>query len=128
MNLEQIDHIAFTCKNPEASKDWYVEVLGFKHIYQGEWNGVPIFIQLGSTAIALFPETHQSKLQPQAAKGLSHFALRAKTQSDFKDAQEELKAKHIEYQFQDHDLAHSIYFNDPDGHRVEITTYDLLEN
>lgn len=127
MNLEQIDHIAFTCKNPEFSKDWYVGVLGFKHIYPGEWDGVPIFVQLGTTAIALFPEAHRSKMQPKSAKGLSHFALRARTQSDLKNAQVELKAKNIPFDFQDHQLAHSIYFNDPDGHRVEITTYDIEE-
>jgi len=31
----------------------------------------------------------------------------------------------IALEFQDHGIAHSIYFFDPDGHALEITTYDL---
>ena len=124
MNLEQIDHLALSCKNPEASKDWYVQVLGFEHIYQNEWNGIPIFLKLGSTAVALFPESHSSRLQPNTVKGISHFALLAKTHSDFQAAQQELQAHGIHFIFQDHEISHSIYFNDPDGHRLEITSYD----
>lgn len=126
MNLEQIDHLAISCQDPERSKDWYTQVLGFEHIYQGEWNGVPIFLKLGSTAIALFPEPHTSRLQPNTAKGISHFALRAESQSDFKTAQKELRDRDIAFDFQDHDISHSIYFNDPDGHRLEIKTYDTM--
>ncbi len=124
MNLEQIDHLAISCTDPEQSKDWYTKVLGFEHIYQGEWNGIPIFLKLGSTALALFPDSHTSRLQPTPAKGISHFALRAATQSDFQTAQKELRSHDIEFEYQDHEMAHSIYFNDPDGHRLEITTYD----
>jgi catechol 2,3-dioxygenase-like lactoylglutathione lyase family enzyme len=29
------------------------------------------------------------------------------------------------HHFMDHATAHSIYFADPDGHRLEITTYEL---
>ena len=125
MNLEQIDHLALSCNNLEKSKQWYVDVLGFEQIYVDEWNGIPIFLRLGSTSIALFPDTHTSKLQPNQSKGISHFALKAGTQSDFLQAQDELHSHEIEYVFQDHDISHSIYFNDPDGHRVEITTYDV---
>jgi catechol 2,3-dioxygenase-like lactoylglutathione lyase family enzyme len=31
----------------------------------------------------------------------------------------------IEFQFSDHGLAHSIYFEDPDGYRLELTTYEM---
>jgi catechol-2,3-dioxygenase len=29
------------------------------------------------------------------------------------------------FDFQDHDVSHSIYFSDPDGHRLELTTYEV---
>lgn len=37
----------------------------------------------------------------------------------------ELKQRGITFEFQDHQAAHSIYFKDPDGHQLEITTYDI---
>ena len=40
-------------------------------------------------------------------------------------AQAELKRRGIQFEFQDHKISHSIYFDDPDGHHLEITTYDL---
>jgi catechol 2,3-dioxygenase-like lactoylglutathione lyase family enzyme len=33
----------------------------------------------------------------------------------------------ISFQFRDHEIAHSIYFYDPDGVMLEITTYDVLQ-
>ena len=47
MTLQQIDHLALSCQDPEASKDWYMQILGFEHIYPGLWDGIPIFLQLG---------------------------------------------------------------------------------
>ena len=37
----------------------------------------------------------------------------------------ELKRRGIKFGFQDHEISHSIYFDDPDGHKLEITTYEL---
>jgi catechol-2,3-dioxygenase len=55
---------------------------------------------------------------------VAHFALRA-DRKNFLVAQEELEAQGIGVTFQDHDISHAIYFNDPDGHQLEITTYEL---
>jgi catechol 2,3-dioxygenase-like lactoylglutathione lyase family enzyme len=123
MKLEQIDHIAISCRAPAASKDWYIGVLGFEQVHAGRWGGIPIFLQLGSTYLALFP----ARDAPQTSAGprLEHFALRTATQSDFKDAQVHLRAQGISFNFRDHEIAHSVYFADPDGHTVEITTYDV---
>jgi catechol 2,3-dioxygenase-like lactoylglutathione lyase family enzyme len=53
-----------------------------------------------------------------------HLAFRANW-SEFLAAQEDLKARGIAFALSDHEVAHSIYFADPDGIRLEITTYDL---
>lgn len=124
MRLEQIDHIALRCASPEATKAWYVSTLGFEHVFPGQWSGVPIFLRLGSTFLALFPQTAPE--QPSPAVRVSHLAFRATSYADFEAAQRELRERGIAFQFQDHDISHSIYFFDPDGFKLEITTYDVF--
>lgn len=123
MKLEQIDHVALRCASPEATMAWYVDTLGFERVFAEHWSGVPIFLRLGSTFIALFPRTEGD----HAGNGptLSHLAFRAATHGDFESAQAELRSKGIPFEFQDHSVSHSIYFTDPDGFQLEITSYDL---
>lgn len=126
MRLEQIDHIALRCASPEATKAWYVSTLGFEHVYPGQWAGSPIVLRLGSTYIMLFPQKGDGQA---ATEGRAwHLALRAATYADFQSAQTELQAKDISFQFQDHEISHSIYFFDPDGFLLEITTYDVSKS
>jgi catechol-2,3-dioxygenase len=53
-----------------------------------------------------------------------HLAFRADMEN-FLAAQRELEKRGIKFGFEDHEISHSIYFRDPDGHQLEITTYDL---
>ena len=55
---------------------------------------------------------------------MRHLAFRVDA-ANFAGARQALEARGIALQFQDHGIAHSIYFHDPDGHELEITTYDL---
>lgn len=123
VNLEQIDHIALRCASPQVTKDWYVNTLGFVHVFPDQWSGRPIFLRLGTTFIALFPRKEQAA--SPAEVHVSHFAFRAATYADFRQAQADLKAKGIPFEFADHEISHSIYFYDPDGFALEITTYDV---
>jgi catechol 2,3-dioxygenase-like lactoylglutathione lyase family enzyme len=123
MKLEQIDHVALRCASPEATMAWYASTLGFERVFAEHWSGVPIFMRLGSTFIALFPHKHGDQIGKGGA--FSHLAFRAATKGDFQSAQAELRSKGISFEFEDHGISHSIYFADPDGVHLEITTYDL---
>src|SRR4029453_462076 len=81
------------------------------------------------TAIALFPlRNNDSKSASRTGRiGMLHLAFRA-NRKNFLSAQEELKRRGIKFEFQDHEISHSIYFRDPDGHELEITTYDLASS
>ena len=125
MNLEGLDHIALAVSDVEESVKWYLEVLGLERQHEGSWDGIPIFVGKGATGIAFFPatwtEAPSGKSNPM---GVLHFALRA-DRKNFERAQQELKQRGIAFHFEDHGIAHSIYFHDPDGHKLEITTYEL---
>jgi catechol 2,3-dioxygenase-like lactoylglutathione lyase family enzyme len=125
MNLEGLDHIALAVQDVEQSVKWYVEVLGLERQHRGAWNGVPQFVGKGATGLALFPlrASENSSGEVKRVRVL-HFALRA-NRENFQRAQKELKQRGIAFRFEDHDIAHSIYFRDPDGHDLEITTYEV---
>jgi catechol 2,3-dioxygenase-like lactoylglutathione lyase family enzyme len=126
MHLETIDHVALSVQDVERSAQWYVDVLGFERQHDDVWGGNPVFVGKGDCAIALFSARNNegSKSPGVPSARILHFAFRA-NRSNFLKAQQELKEKKIRFEFQDHQISHSIYFSDPDGHEIEITTYEL---
>ena len=127
--LEGLDHVALAVPDVERSAAWFIEVLGFERLYPGMWDGVPVFIGKGNTAIALFPrrrrdDSTSSSQDHRNDVDMLHLAMRADGQN-FLAAQEDLRKRGIDFEFQDHEISHSIYFRNPDGHRLEITTYEL---
>lgn len=124
MHLEGIDHVALGVRDIESSAKWYIEVLGFERLHEGMWNGVPTFIGKGNTGIALFPVSQEVTSSDRRDIRMLHLAFRA-DRENFLSAQRELEKRGIKFEFQDHEIAHSIYFRDPDGHHLEITTYEL---
>src|SRR5204863_3827671 len=99
-------------------------VLGFERLHDGIWDGVPTFIGKAHTGIALFPANQEPKTSAHRELRMLHLALRA-DRENFRTAQQELQNRGIKFEFQDHEIAHSIYFRDPNGHQLEITTYEV---
>ena len=124
--LQGIDHIALAVRDVQRSAQWYIDVLGFKPRFEGMWGGIPVFIGKGETALALFPAKPDARSTSSSRDQIRmlHFALRS-DRENFVAAQGELKRRGIQFGFQDHEVSQSIYFDDPDGHKVEITTYEL---
>ena len=124
IEVEGIDHVALSVRDVERAAQWYIDVLGFERRFGEMWDGVPVFIGKGTTALALFPVRSKSNSNVTADVRMLHLAFRA-NRENFLAAQEELKSRGIKFEFQDHEISHSIYFRDPDGHQLEITTYEL---
>src|SRR5437762_1254709 len=125
MQLDGIDHVALAVRDIEEAAKWYADVLGFERRHEGMWDGIPTFIGKGNTAIALFPARGDDSRSSAPTKSrMLHLAFRA-SRENFLEAQEELKKRGIKFEFQDHEISRSIYFHDPDGHELEITTYEL---
>jgi catechol 2,3-dioxygenase-like lactoylglutathione lyase family enzyme len=122
--LAGIDHVALAVRDVERSANWYCDVLGFERRHEGMWHGIPVFVGKEATSIALFPVQASDPKAPNHRDTIAmlHLAFRA-DRENFLLAQRELKERGIKFHFEDHEISHSIYFRDPDGHELEITTY-----
>ena len=124
MQLNQIDHVALAVNDPAKSAEWYRSVLGLERRHQQVWGDRPIMMCVGNTCVALFPAKGEPVPTAPSNLAMRHLAFRA-DRHNFALAQTELRNRQIPFEFQDHQIAHSIYFQDPDGYQLEITTYDL---
>lgn len=124
--VEGIDHVALAVRDVRASAAWYQDVLGLRRLYEDAWGDHPAVVGTGGTSIALFPvQGDQPKGRPgRDTLAMRHLAFRVDA-ANFARARRELEARGLTVDFQDHGIAHSIYLRDPDGHELEITTYDL---
>ncbi|MBK7907352.1 MAG: VOC family protein [Gemmatimonadetes bacterium] len=126
IRLDGIDHVALAVRDIDDSVAWYQRVLGLERLHQEVWGDFPAVVGIGSTALALFPlPSEEADVRPgKRSLAIRHVAFRASAQA-FLDAQRHLKDLGIEYRQEDHQIAHSIYLRDPNGHELEITTYEV---
>ena len=123
--VEGIDHVALAVRDVPASARWYAEVLGLERRFADVWGDFPAVVCAGVTCLALFP-VGTDRPQPPPARGtlaMRHVAFRV-DRVNFARAQAALVARGIAYRVEDHAAALSLYFADPDGHQLEITTYE----
>ena len=123
--LDGIDHGALAVRDVAASARWYAEVLGLERRYAEVWGDYPAVVCVGPTCVALFPVGTDRPLPPPPREALAvrHVAFRA-DRANFAAAQAALRARGVPFTAQDHAAALSIYLTDPDGHQLEITTYE----
>lgn len=123
---EGIDHIAILVRDVAASVEWYRDVLGLQRRHEEVWGDFPAVVGVGGTSLALFPvAVADPKPRPDRDTiAMRHFAFRV-TRRNFERAKAHLADRGIPFTEQHHQIAESIYFFDPDGHEVEVTTYEL---
>ena len=114
--IEFLDHVAIRVSDPEASAEWYCRVLGLKRWQPDEWKPVPIMVMAASSGIALFSD--KGHVVPDELKKVFHIAFRGESIESVKAV---LSEEGLDYVEEDHTYFHSIYFQDPDGYRLEVT-------
>lgn len=136
--VEQIDHVEFFVPDRRQAVDWYRRVLGFEVLPQFEyWSDDPdgplmISSDHGTTKLALFTGLPQGSRETAGFQrvafrvGALQFMRFLMNLSDH-DLTDHQGHRVTADQSVDHGGAYSIYFNDPFGHRLEITTYDYDE-
>jgi catechol 2,3-dioxygenase len=121
IRTEGLDHIAIAVSDLDRAEAFYRDVLGLERVHE-EWDP-PRVLASGGSGMALFPAgMHDDAVV--GAPGILHFAFRVDRDA-FEAAQDELSERGIEFRFSDHGVAHSVYFSDPDGHQLELTTYEI---
>jgi catechol 2,3-dioxygenase-like lactoylglutathione lyase family enzyme len=101
-------------------------MFGLERLYEDVWGDFPGVVGIGETSVAFFP-TDDPVVSLPPGLPIHHLAFRVE-RVNFVKAQEMLQKKGVEYEFQDHTIVHSLYFYDPDGHLIEVMTYELTDN
>ena len=132
-----IDHVELFVPDRYEAAAWYERVLGLRILQDYEhWASNPrgplmISSDGGPTKLALFQGEPQ-RTRPTAGYHLVAFRLNAVEFKAFLEKLPDLAltddkgATVTPAAVKDHGAAHSLYFSDPYGHRLELTTYDAL--
>ena len=108
-----IDHIVLHVADVQRSKQFYTERLGME-VYRE--NDRQVFLHAGTQGVALF---RRGEGDPVAAGGdMNHLALRV-AGGTYESLKGELEAHGVKVSGRPGD-DHCIYFNDPDGHRLQL--------
>ena len=121
LRTQGLDHVAITVEDLSRSRRFYMDVLGLEPKF--EEGHEPAFMLSHGSGLALFS---RQAYPGSGAEGVPdirvmHIAFRV-AREVFDRAREELPSLGIDARYEDHGSVHSIYFPDPDGHQIELTT------
>lgn len=135
IQLEQIHHVAYRCRDAKKTVEFYKNTLNMDFLVAISEDKVPstkepdpymhVFLDAGNGNILAFFELPNSPEQSRdlnTPEWVQHIAFRVKDEEALASAKEELEGKGIEVVGPtNHGIIKSIYFFDPDGHRLELT-------
>ncbi|RZJ23820.1 MAG: VOC family protein [Acinetobacter sp.] len=137
IQIEKIHHVAYRCKDAKETVDWYKKNLNMKFILAFAEDHVPstkafdpymhLFLDAGNGNVLAFfelPTQPEMGRDENTPKWVQHIALKVKDRAALIEAKAHLEANGINVLgITNHGIFHSIYFFDPNGHRLELA-YD----
>ncbi len=142
MKIERIHHVAYRCKDAKETVNWYVDNLKMDFVLAIAENEVPstgapdpymhVFLDAGNENILAFfelPTQPEMGRDPNTPLWVQHIAFKVKDRETLLEYRAHLEANGIDVLgVTDHSIFHSIYFFDPNGHRVELACPDPDED
>lgn len=134
MKIDRIHHVAYRCKDAKETVDWYVKHLNMNFVLAIAEDLVPstkapdpymhVFLDAGNGNVLAFFELPTA---PAMGRDLNtpawvqHIAFKVDSLATLEAAKERLQAGGVEVLgITDHAIFKSIYFFDPNGHRLEL--------
>jgi catechol 2,3-dioxygenase-like lactoylglutathione lyase family enzyme len=134
MTIDRIHHVAYRCKDAKQTVEWYVKHLHMNFVLAIAEDSVPsthapdpymhVFLDAGHGNVLAFFELPNSPAMGRdthTPDWVQHIAFKVDSVQALEDAKARLQAAGIEVVgVTDHTIFKSIYFFDPNGHRLEL--------
>jgi catechol 2,3-dioxygenase-like lactoylglutathione lyase family enzyme len=134
--IRGLHHFAWRCRDCEETRHFYEDLLGLPLVHVIKADHVPstgeycpyvhIFFRMNDGSyIAFFDlgDGQKSEPSPNTPDWVNHLALRVDSVADLRAAKARLEAAGVDVLgVTDHHIIESIYFFDPNGIRLELTT------
>jgi catechol 2,3-dioxygenase-like lactoylglutathione lyase family enzyme len=138
VRIERIHHVAYRCRDARETVLWYKKMLNMDFLLAIAEDEVPstgerdpyihVFLNAGSGNILAFfelPSRPPLSSDPNTPAWVQHIAFEVKDRGELLAYQAHLKQHGVDVLgVIDHGLFHSIYFLDPNGHRIELACPD----
>ncbi len=132
--IRRIHHVAYRCKDARETVEFYRDVLGMSFTMAFSEDRVPstkepdpymhVFLDAGMGNVLAFfelPTKAPMGRDPNTPSWVQHIAFEVESLAVLHAAKARIEARGIEVLGPtDHGLFHSIYFFDPNGHRLEL--------
>ena len=136
MNIKRIHHVAYRCNNAKETVAFYQRVMGMDFQLAIAEDFVPstkapdpymhVFLDAGMGNVLAFfelPNSPPMGRDPNTPEWVQHIAFEVEGMEALMAAKAKAEAEGVEVLGPtDHGIFQSIYFFDPNGHRLEVTT------
>lgn len=135
MDIKSLHHVAYRCKDARETADFYTRILGLEYAMAVAEDRVPstgehspymhVFFRMDDGSYVAFfevPESPPMGRDESTPAWVQHLALRVADEETLLVYKAKLKSYGVEVIGPtDHVFCKSIYFFDPNGHRLELT-------
>jgi glyoxylase I family protein len=141
MNIKRIHHVAYRCRDAKETVEWYQRVLDMDFVLAIAEDQVPstkepdpyihLFMDAGMGNVLAFfelPNSPEMGRDNNTPEWVQHIAFEVEGMEELLAAKERIMAQGIDVLGPtNHGIFQSIYFHDPNGHRLELATNTQTE-